>query len=265
MENRSVPTDAKVWPREQLRTSVAFVIAATMLTACLPYTYGLPAVIGRVTTSDTTSARMMFAVSGGGDADACKHATARGTTNTSGVFDLPSSSADTWVVVIPPLERFSNPYWICAGPSDSTLRAVYQGTTPLSTKVVADTLGCFQWLWQGEERVTCARRSEQQRSVVTGGAWREGDTSGSYRLILPFQRDVPRILVQWLESSHVQAIAALPLTPKTQRIDDVRLEERYAGSWCVTILSQPHPQSFELGPPGKVATAALPYCAHDAR
>jgi len=234
-------------------------------TACLPYTYGLPAVIGRVTTSDGTSARMTFAVAGGDDAAACRHATARGSVNSAGMFDLPSSSADTWIIVIPPIERFANPYWICAGPSDSTLRPVYEGSTPMTANAVTDTVDCFEWLWQGQERVTCARQKKQQRTIVTGGEWHEGDASGLYRLIMPSQRDVPRVLVQWVEKSHVRAIAALPVDPKTQSIDDVRLEERSAGSWCLTIVAQPHGQAFTLGPPGTIAAAASPYCARDTR
>lgn len=202
---------------------------------------------------------MAFAVTG--DPTACRRAIARGSTNSSGLFDLPSSSADTWVVIFPPIERFANPYWICAGSSDSSLRAVYEGRTPVGSRTTADTVNCLEWLWQGEKRVTCAPRANEKRNMISGGTWHEGDASGSYRLIMPRERGIPRLLVQWLDSSHVRAIAALPLDPRTEGLDDVRLEERGAGRWCVTVVGRLPVQAFELGPPGIVNKAKLPYCA----
>lgn len=244
-----------------LSTPIALILAS-MAAGCLPYTYGLPPVSGRVITSDSTpAAGMAFAVAG--HPDGCRKATAHGITNSSGVFDLPSSSADSWIVVIPPIERFANPYWICAGSNDSTLTAVYQGMTPLHGAVAADSVICLEWLWQGNERVTCGPAAHEDGNIISGGAWQDGDTRGSYRLILPSQRDLPRLLVQWVESSHVRAVAAVPLDHGTQGIGDVRLEERGAGRWCVIVVALPHTEAFELGPPGQVNAAKSRYCARD--
>jgi hypothetical protein len=205
----------------------------------------------------------------------CARALERTTVDLAGVFRLRATTLRRrWLVLIPPIERFFNYYWLCAGASDAVLAMAYHGRTSLGYRggTAPDTVRCLEWPWQGRARVTCAGPHEKD-ALQAGGRWSDGATAGFYRLIVirnGWDARQPGVFLQWVQSSGtdapevVQETIALPLAPRLFEIEEARLEAAPGAPACVIVRSlgkrprffSPTPTfervAAELGPPGQM-------------
>jgi hypothetical protein len=176
---------------------------------------------------------------------------------------------------MPPVERFTSSYMLCAGTSDSTLRPAYHGYSSLDEHAPGDTISCLQWEWQDQVRINCSKSSENP--VVTGGHWTSATGEGLYRLIPTEEGPIkgpdgtfkrPRLVVQWIESSTtdqratVRAAAEVPSGDRYRGLQELRAPHLWwqPGSWCLSVQSTRYRSFgngdemlwFELGAPGEV-------------
>jgi len=260
---------------------VACILAAANAGCVIPVNMtepASPALIGVYHRSDGRPAvgARVAVMSHDGEA-ACARAVERTAVDSAGVFRLRSTTLRRrWLVLIPPIERFFNYFWLCAGASDSLLGMAYYGRVPLGYSGAAvDTVRCQEWAWQGRTQVTCAGPREEN-ALQTGGRWTDGATAGFYRLIVinehwdPLK---PGVFVQWVQSSDthprevVRETVAFPLVPKLIEIEEARLEVGRDGLACVIIISRGNSRrwyrledvervAMELGPPGEMRRVA---------
>ena len=221
--------------RTHLVQAVSVVIGLALLTVACPipiaHTEALsPPVVGLFRQSDDKPiAGARVAVSIEYNDSACAHPIQETTTDTAGVFRLPTTEkrySVNWVV--PAFDRVDPPYRLCLGVGD-TLQTGFAGRGSLSPPGPVDSLTCVEWTWDDRSRVTCSAIRRREQALSAGGRWVDGQSNGSYRLILteglrrvpgyrrPMQR--PRAYVQWLEensdgSRTVRNIAELPIDPR---------------------------------------------------
>ena len=253
-----------------MRASFAkvFVLPALALafctTACLPIKYTAkisPAFDGTYRHADgspVTGRRV--AISGEYDDSTCQHALVHATTDSSGAFLLAESHERRWVPLQTDLAMYG--YHVCVGDTTS-LRAVHWATTWIFTPG-EDKLECFEWTWQGDQRVSCAAASDS--AVVTGGSWQDaGGRSGWYRVFIgEQQRGASHVYVQWLSRADtnpnappvVDDIVELPCTDGWCRLASPHLGESN-GTSTVDVRDPSsdaprHTRRFELGAPGEV-------------
>jgi len=237
-----------------------------------------PPITGDFMRSDgSPAAGMRIAVTDSYRKDACQRSRLRTTVDSAGAFVLPGMTREVhWVLIMPPVERFSTAYRFCVGTSDSTLRLAYEGYSSLDPHAPGDTLSCFQWDWQGLVRINCTKSSKN--AIITGGRWATTNTEGFYRLIPtkegPFKgpdgnHKRPRLVVQWVEPAAgdhpitVRAAVEVPSGEKYRGLEELRKPhfwQQSSGWWCLTVQSTRYKNVgngdemlwYELGPPGEV-------------
>jgi hypothetical protein len=105
-----------------------------------------PALIGTYQRSDglpPAPIRIVASTSSG-----CAHPRAAAVTDSIGRFALPATTVrHHWFLIFPPIERFSNPYWLCIGDNDSTLKPIYNGQGPIRVHdgTPPDTISCVEY------------------------------------------------------------------------------------------------------------------------
>ena len=178
------------------------------------------------------------------------------------------------ILLIPPAEKFGNPYWLCAGASDSTLTLVYDGHGSLSPTSRADFLMCIEWTWEGRDRMTCSVRGEG--SIVSGGRWTDGAAHGWFRVyrtaelrrMSGYDRPVKgvAVYVQWIEESGsvppfpVRAIVRVPFDSKVNHIQRMEVAQAIDRTYLhltgtrSTFMDSyaPMRRTFELRRPGVI-------------
>src|SRR6266516_768127 len=226
-----------------------------------------PPVVGVVHKSDGTPVvGAQIAVAYGYARSPCTRATSLATTDSTGSFRLVATHKDYRVVwVIPNLDRGPPSYLLCVGAGDTLLPA-YTGRGSLDAEAEPDSVSCLQWEWRDQMRVTCTGKA--QRTLVSGGRWKDGDATGFFRLILTsedsgrIQR--PLAVVQWLgqtgpdSPSTLVATAELPIRGAVEWVAEPALGEVF-GRWCASLLTERKIPfgfkkewlRFKLGPPGK--------------
>jgi hypothetical protein len=241
------------------------VVLVLSVGACLPFKYTAtiaPAFDGSYRYVDGSPAiGRRVAISADYEDSTCKRPLVQATTDSSGAFLLPAAHERRWIPLQTDLAMYR--YHVCVGDS-TTMRAVHWSMSWIFTPG-EDKLECFDWMWHGEQRVTCAPASDS--TVLTGGHWQDaGGTSGWYRVFMFSRRpgDSSRVFVQWLSR---------PPTPTASPIavHDV-VELPCQGTWCqlarpgltevdgqlrTNVIDREAPgdratRQFELGPPGEV-------------
>jgi hypothetical protein len=266
-----------------MRTRVLLVVAllSPAATACyLPVNYKVtasPKLVGLYRRADgAPAAGSQIAVTSRMDDSSCAHANARATADSTGRFVLDATVVEGHGIwLIPAFEHFGHSYWVCAAPSDSLFRVAYQGFRWFDRdSATADTVVCQDYRWENRASAVCS--SAKKPTLVTGGHWSQGMTSGVYRLILTevgplhgsdgdFMR--PRLIVQWIEQApgtpdSVRATFVLPTDKKFRNLHRLwhpRLWQR-DDQWCLTIESsrmaffdsnKQEQLSYALGAPGE--------------
>jgi hypothetical protein len=219
-------------------------------------------------------------------ASTCAHTPLRDTTDAAGRFSL-SATKKTYHVfwVIPNFDPALPTYSLCIGTGDTVL-AAYAGRGSLHGEAPRDSVNCVQWSWHDSPRVACSGNIE--RSLVTGGRWTEGETTGRYRIILIHEDSMPpargglnrvwngprrphryfTVIVQWLEQrdpdgpATVRTTAELPLMKEVEWAEELSLGGLF-GRWCASVRTHrlTHTLYWEndkredvtiaLGPPGQ--------------
>lgn len=221
------------------------------------------------------------------DDGACLHPKAVARSDDAGRVFLPRVILHRrGILIIPPVEHFFNPYVLCTGPSDSTMRVAFKGITGLPTDTPGDTLTCIDWDWEARTRTTCARTGTYARRLDTqdmqhvfpsGGVWHEGDDTGWYRIIVdndtrskpPYRRAVtfPAAYLQWIAEPsgivqrRVRATIELPSDLSNNSPIVAELAQR-GGRWHAIVRGsrlggwgeRDVTYVFALGAPGQVAT-----------
>src|SRR5712664_4135061 len=184
-------------------------VLAVGASACVPlpirHTEQVTAsVIGTVRRSDgAPAAGLPVAVTASDEDSVCAGAGGAGVTDSAGRFRLPAVSVRRRILWLTWAESFGmTRYWFCArvlarAPlADSSVAPVQR--TVVYGWVHGDTLACLEWTWRSATRVTC-NGSIGQRRILTGGAWRDGQTVGTYRVLLPDEEGwAARAVVQWI-------------------------------------------------------------------
>lgn len=156
------------------------------------------------------------------------------------------------------------------------MRAIYKGQVGLGVESPSQTVACYEWVWQGQERVTCSTRDESK--VVEGGRWSLDGRRGRYRIVLTEEpgpdRGLPRphAYVLWIEETEAGAslgareTVRLPIDDNVTGLSRADLLERggrfYASFPGYRKSRFDHYSEaewrFELGPPGQVRKVAGP-------
>ena len=263
---------------------LAFMIGVQGCFLPLPFNEnGSPPLSGIVQGSDGRPvAGRRIVVSSTYDDSTCSKARASAITDSAGRFTLPHTLVRRrGILLIPPFERFWNSFTLCSDtPADTVTRAIYDGQVGLGTEAPPQTISCYEWVWQGRERVSCSTRDEGK--VVEGGRWSADGRRGRYRLVLTdelarargFDRPVPRphIYVFWIEETDAglplgaRETVRLPIDDNMTALSHVEILERngrfYAAfpGYKKTFLNDfaSAELRYELGPPGKVTRVAGP-------
>ena len=264
--------------------SVGLLVSTTgCLFLPIPRTEGVsPPLRGRYLTSEGLPiVGHQIAVATGWSDSTCTQAKQRTVTDSMGHFQLERTTIRRrGVFLFPPIERFSNSYWLCAGMSHTALGPLYQGYGWLSKRAPPDSVRCVQWQWNAQSRTTCALSREA--TISTGGHWSDGQGSGFYRVILleepiavrPCKNrfDCPHAYLQWIEDPGtgppfvVRATVDLELDPRITYLSAAHVWQREGGSELVLSGTRPRFMSdfapiavyFDLGPPGVVTPANEP-------
>jgi hypothetical protein len=283
------PAHTSSSPHMSTRTAVPrFLLAILMgIQGCfLPVPFnesGSPPLAGVVQRSDGRPwAGRRIAVSNTYDDSTCAEARAFATTDSAGRFELPRTIVRRrGILLFPAFERFSNMFVLCGSTSaDTALRGIYDGRVPLGVDAPSQTIYCFEWVWQSEDRTTCSTREESK--VIEGGRWTADGRRGRYRLLITeelapargYDRPVPRphAYVLWIEETTAGVtlgaveVVRLPIDDKVTALTHVELLERnsrfYANfpGYKKTFMNDfaEGELRFELGPPGQVTKVAGP-------
>jgi hypothetical protein len=240
---------------------------------------GSPMVIGRYWQQDGSPAVAAgVAVTSRGDDATCARALDRGTTDSMGVFQLrPTTVRQRGIWLIPPIERFGRPYWLCAGPADSALQMAYGGGVALGAPdTEADSVTCLEWGWKGRTRVNCTGPGEEE-AIQTASSWSGDGGRGFYRLIVidkpMWDARESGVFLQWVQQSEtgpretVRETVAFPMSAKLPWIGEARFWLPGGRPPCVSVETSGPPRSlwsgphreriaFELGPPGHMRRVA---------
>ncbi|HJU69925.1 MAG TPA: hypothetical protein VJ650_16925 [Gemmatimonadaceae bacterium] len=244
---------------------------------------GSPPISGIVQRSDSRpDVGRRLAISSTYDDSTCSEARASATTDSAGRFALPHTLVRRrGILLIPPFERFWNSFTLCSATSTDTLmRRIYEGRVGLGVDAPLQTISCYEWMWQGEARMTCSARDEAK--VVEGGRWVAGDRRGRYRLVLTeelarargFDRPVPRphAYVLWIEETEAglplgaRETVRLPIDDNVTAVSHAEILERNGRFYATfpgykkTFMNDfaSAELRFELGPPGQVTKVAGP-------
>ena len=236
-------------------------------------------VIGRYWQQDGSAAiGARVAVTSDHDDATCARALGRSTTDSMGVFRLrPTTVRQRGIWLIPAIERFGRPYWLCAGPADTALQMAYGGGLSFVEPATGpDSVTCLDWSWEGRTRVTCSGPGEE-RAIQTGGSWSDDRGRGFYRLIVIDETwDVREagVFLQWVQQSEtgsretVRETVAFPLPARLIEIEDAWFWLPYWRHPCVSVDTRNRPRrlwslgppreriAFELGPPGDMRRVA---------
>jgi hypothetical protein len=256
--------------------AAASILALSVPACYLPLTSvepASPAIVGEYQWANgAPAAGARIAVTSDSHDVTCAKANGRGTTDATGMFQLGRTTVTRrGVWLVPALEHFGNPYYLCVGPADTTLRMVYSGAVNFYNSAVhADTLTCLAWIWQDVARTTCAGRKEP--ALQSGGTWIQGSAVGFFRLIITGDGRYDRttgVFLQWVQHAEVgtpevvRETIALPLAPRFVLLDDAKLWARTDRPTCVSVRSSgkgPHlfnwdldhvSVALELGAPGE--------------
>jgi hypothetical protein len=160
------------------------------------------------------------------------------------------------------------------------MRAIYDGRVGLGVDSPSQTVSCYEWAWQGRERVTCSTRDDGK--VVEGGRWSLEGRRGRYRLVLTeeparaqgYDRPVPRphAYVLWIEETQAgvplgaRETVQLPIDDNITALSRADILERQ-GRFYASFPGYKKTRfdnyadaelRFELGPPGQVTKVAGP-------
>ena len=244
-----------------MRGSVAVVVAllSPAVAACyLPVRYTEPAspkLVGVYRRTDgAPAAGARLAVTSHQDDSSCAHASARATADSMGRFVLDSTFVERrGVLLFPAFEHFGNSYLVCAAPPDSAFHVAYDGMLWFGRdSAKSDSVVCQDYHWENRARAVCS--SAKEPTLVSGGHWSSGASSGVFRLILTeigplhgsdgdFMR--PRLIIQWVQQAPgipdtVRATIVLPTDKKFRnlhRLWQPRLWQHDVVGWCVTVES----------------------------
>ena len=235
---------------------------ALSLTGCIPIPIPhtaqvTPAAVGELRRSDgTPSALVSVALTASSRDTSCAKAAVQRVTDSSGRFDIPAARQRKTIVWLTLMENLGlTQYWLCAGASDSAGHLTYRSRTSVLGHLDGDSLKCLEWAWRETPRVTCENARGQQ--IVTRGAWTQGTSAGTYRMILAEDDEwghSTRPFIQWLEVPSaggplvVRGVAVLPVMVGGDYLTEIVL---IGGRWHVTAVTAISRKklTFELGPP----------------
>ena len=272
--------------RLQRHTIVALFLLPSVAGCPVPIAYTetiSPPVVGTYYRSDGTPASgVPIALSPGWNDTWCTHTPLRTTSDSAGAFRFPSTQERYRVFwVIPNLDRAPASYSLCVT-AGVTLRPAYQGYGSRKAGAPADSLSCLEWSWEDRTRILCS--STKERTVVTGGYWRDSNSTGWYRLLLTVEPtrvkrhrtlvQLPHLFVQWIEATsngipfRVRTTAEVPLGSDAISLQHMAIEN-VGDKWYANLYGYKKrtflntaalgSTSYELGPPGQAKAVARAY------
>lgn len=183
-----------------------------------------------------------------------------------GRFQLPVVYVRKRILLVSLFENFGMvSYTLCARPPDTVSIDRQPLMADIAGRMRGDSVDCLLWHLQGSTRLTCD--TERAHHIVVDGAWSEGASRGTYRLITaPTETDGGseyRAIVQWLELDRAGRPAALrgsvELPAPAVDMQPAPALTYSAGRWIVVVKSnRPRKRGderflrFRLGPPGIV-------------
>jgi len=261
---------SRLWSFFRVAACALVLFATGCLFIPIPYTEGAsPPLAGEYRRADgRPAAGERVAVSPRWDDSTCSHAVQRATTDSAGRFQLDRTTLRRrGVLLFPPIERFFNPYWVCAGTADRTLHPLYRANGPLNELSPLDSISCLEWEWQGRTGYRCS--GARVLTAVDGGHWTDGNARGFFRIIRTLEpaagRSLPHTYIQWIDApgvgspNTVRQMTELEL-PMVISLSSVELRQEN-GQWFAWLkgtrkkfIGDTNAElEFELGPPSKVA------------